>query len=241
MNTHSSTIRKIHTGWHRIGKSISHYLRKHCNNCSIQNWPEFTYSEDEHHLHARMNKPVVLWNWPYKSNSGKRCHIVINGDFTCHADTNSDIELLSYCTQIGYFKPKIPSEPRTVTPIDGYHFDMEKITPRAHPVFHAQRHEKVLLDELSSINLELGSAPPKPTLHHVHLPTPQIDLVSALIMIIADHIVCDGETENGFFKLACDARMHLPLKANLGRQARLERCINQQEMLLDHWYAPTAP
>ncbi|HHJ12840.1 MAG TPA: hypothetical protein ENJ79_00455 [Gammaproteobacteria bacterium] len=243
MSSHSSIIRKVQAGWNRIQTSIRQYLREHGDGCQIRNWPEFEFNHDGDLLHAEMSHPVVLWNWPYRgssNNSGKKFHIVVNGRFTCRAGTEGEIELLSYGTQIGYFEPKSSSEPRTVIPIDGYHFDMEITTQRAHPVFHAQRDETVLFDELGRVDLTLGGNPPQATLRHVHLPTPQIDLLSALIMLIADHMVCDTETEEGFFQLARRAREFIPLKANLGNQAQLSQCIEHSELLLDHWYAPSA-
>jgi len=243
MSRHSRIINRVNTGWRRIETSICQYLREHGDGCRIRNWPEFRFSPEGELLHAEMSSPVVLWNWPYRgssNNSGKKFHIVVNGRFTCRAGTEGEIELLSYGTQIGYFEPKSSSEPRTVIPIDGYHFDMELTAQRAHPVFHVQRDETVLTDKLGSVDLMFDGDPSERGLRHFHFPTPQIDLVSALIMIIADHIVCDEATENGFFDLARRARDLMPLKANLHRQARLERCISQQEMLLDHWYAPSA-
>ena len=242
MSSHSKTIEKIRTGWNRINASICKYLRKHSDGCEIRKWSEFRFFHEGDLLHAEMSNPVILWNWPYRGSSkrlARKFHIVIYGRFSCRTGAEGEIELLSYGTQIGYFMPKKCSEPRIVIPIDGYHFDMEQITQRAHPVFHVQRNEKVLCEKLGSVDLTLDGDPPDRALRHIRFPTPQIDLVSALIMVIADHIVCDEETENGFFDLVQKARDLMPLKANLQRQARLKRCISQQEMLLDHWYAPT--
>ncbi len=241
MNNKFSKIEmKIRVGWKETQRLIDKYFKRTSRVCKLQNWPEVKFSIEGDALRVDLNNPVALKNWPYKaSSSKKKCHILIDGNFTCRIGKDENIELLSYCTRIGYFTLKSIEEPRFVAAIDGYHFDMEPDTQRAHPVFHAQRHEKVLINKLNEVGLELYEDPPESTLHHVHLPTPQIDLVSALIMVIADHIVCDEETENGFFDLARRARDLMPLKANLERQARLERCIRQQEMLLDHWYAPT--
>jgi len=230
---------RIRTGWQDTKNLINHFFDKTDRSYKLQSWPEVIFSCEEDTLRVELSKPIALMNWPFKaSSSKKKCHILVDGHFTCRAGADDRIELLSYCTRIGYFDLESHSNPQSVTPIDGYHFDMETDIQRAHPVFHAQRHEKVLVDKLTEVNLELYNDPPASTLHHVHLPTPQIDLLSALILLIADHMVCDAETEEGFFQLARRAREFIPLKANLGNQAQLSQCIEQSELLLDHWYAP---
>ncbi len=238
-NNFSQIEKRIRIEWDNTRKLLINFFRRTNRAYGLKKWPEVKFSTEGGAYRVDLSQPIALKNWPYKaSSSKKKCHILIDGHFTCSIDEADRIELLSYCTRIGYFALKKSEEPQFVESIDGYHFDMALDTQRAHPVFHAQRHEKVLTDKLDMVGLELYGNHPPSTLHHIHLPTPQLDIVSALIMVIADHIVCDVETEKGFFELAKKVRQRIPLKANLAKQANLNLCVDQQELLLDHWYAP---
>ncbi len=238
-NNFSMAIVKITIGWESIPKSISYFLKSTACSVSLRNWPSLKFEPDGETLHVKLCEPIALKNWPYRSSSRKKCHILIDGYFTVQGDGGS-VELLAYGTRIGYFQPDKLAYPKRVRSIDGYHFDMERQASIAHPVFHAQRNEGILNEKLNEVDLELitdENPQDKPSHRSVRLPTPQIDIVSALFMVIADHIVTDRETERQFVKLMADVREKMPLKANLNNQARLKKCIHNEEMLLDYWYS----
>lgn len=239
MNQFSKVEAELTKGWHNIQMAISTFIRATNRSYSIQNWPKIIVTAANDDFCAALERPILLRNWPYRSCSNKKkFHIAIDGTFTCQRHQQHKIELLSYYTWIAYFQPRSMTNNKNVIPIDGYHFDMAASIQRTHPVFHVQRNEKVLIDKLDSLDLNLEEQPPNSTLHHVHLPTPQVDIYSALIMIIADHIVCDQQSEKEFFILTEKARKHIPLKANLDSQAHLNQCIENEDLLLHHWYAP---
>ena len=242
-------FRKICKGWREIGQAIRRYV-KDCNasyELDLKTWPKLGRLNDEESahdsVHICLEDVLLLPRWPAKSNSKKRICIGIAGDFRCRfrPESTEFVELLSYCTEVGYFKHTDQKSPRKVKCLDGYHFDFEPTLQRAHPVFHGQRHGGVLISEISKKGYEVDSTTrPPATLHHVHLPTPQVDLVSALIMIVADHVVdSNDECEQAFLSLRGKIREKLRLVATPSDNADLGECVKRKEILLDHWYAKT--
>ncbi len=231
----SSNIARIRTGWRNIRPIIHTYVRKYNKATKIEEWPELNFEDTGQGFRASMCSPLLMKMLPYRHASKNIMHVVIHGGFDFDRDANSTIELLSYRTQIRYLKPERLSEPLCVKSIDGYHFDMGATLSRGHPVFHAQRDGTVLKDEIVQY-FQVEDDQHDPAFRQARIPTPQIDFVSALIMVIADHLVCDQKSEKDFFDLVVKVRRAVPLKVNLNNQAQLIKCIEEKEMLLDHWY-----
>lgn len=243
-------FRKIEKGWREIGQAVGRYVKK-CNDSyhlDLTKWPNLSRLDDEEEsahdsVHIGLKDVLLFPRWPAKSNSRKQICIGISGDFRCRFRPGSTeiVELLSYCTEVGYFKHTNFKYPREVECLDGYHFDFEPTLQRAHPVFHAQRNESALISKITNrgYNVDDQTRPPA-TLHHVHLPTPQVDLISALIMIVADHAVdSNDECEQAFLLLRGKIREKLRLVASPNDNADLGECVKHEEILLDHWYAKT--
>jgi hypothetical protein len=100
--------------------------------------------------------------------------------------------LTNYGTEIGYFRQTKASEPLSdLLPITGFHYDFDcNGTKFNHPVFHAQ--PKMTAGDRY---IELRPAithreyPQVNEIRTIRIPTPQMDIFSAIVMILADHVI----------------------------------------------------
>ena len=229
--------------WNTVRMAIDRYVAKYARGAGIK-IPDLSIHRNGLKQHARLAKPIECFNWPYKQVSDKKkCHIFVQGNFVCGAETvpnSGHLELESYVTRIAWYKPTSHKTPKTVTGLDGYHFDMDEPLQIAHPVFHVQRRSTLLDDEIQQFNYEINPQAVECDQHHqIRIPTPQFDLMSALLMIIADHLVtAEGDRERDFLALVDKVREKNKLKASPSKQAHLYRCEEKFGILPGHWYAP---
>lgn len=155
---------------------------------------------------------------PFKhgSNKAKKICIFINGRIEVET-SNKDITLRTYNTEISYLTIEDRSAPYTsLKPLTGFHFDYEGLKEN-HPVFHGQHKtdtfERFLKDNSNFACVEDYEVPP----YHgsIRIPTSQMDPVSALVMIVADHIV-DPKAKDCFVNfLDAMKKLIIPMSASI--------------------------
>lgn len=120
--------------------------------------------------------------------------IFMTGLLSGEAVSDNIYQLSYYGTEICYGKNN-SEVPKEVHPVTGYHFDFDKDKKSNHPIFHAQNKlgvgTRIFSMEEESIPF-IYIAPVhtgENEIRSVRIPTPQMDIFSAIIMIIADYIV----------------------------------------------------
>lgn len=109
--------------------------------------------------------------------------------------------LTHYGTEIGYFRQTNASEPlRDLLPITGYHYDFDCDGKKFnHPVFHVQpkitagkRYIKMRPD------ITHHNYPDVHEISTIRIPTPQMDIFSTIVMVLADHVVLPDDPGRKF-------------------------------------------
>lgn len=130
-------------------------------------------------------------------NSIKKEHIFFNGLIKDHPSGNGLLE--SYATEIAYCT-NIDHTHNNLECITGYHYDVSRNGEINHPLFHVQQNsstfERIFVKERTHFNGHLGdnlSCTSQENnareIRTIRIPTPQMDLFSALISTLADYIV----------------------------------------------------
>ena len=230
--------------WHKVMVPIERFVGKYARGGEIH-IPDLDVEQLDDGVHVRLAEPIRCFNWPFKpvGKKNKNCHIFVQGEFTCEDSLGIDgghIELNSYVTMIAYYKPIKKSRPKEVVGLDGYHFDMDEKLQIAHPVFHMQRKSNLLDEQIAQFKYTVDDDYPRSdTLRQVRVPTPQFDVMSALLMIIADHLVTAEDTcESDFLRLVDQVHERNKLKAAPSKQAYLCKCEERSGILPGYWYAP---
>lgn len=109
--------------------------------------------------------------------------------------------LTHYGTEIGYYRQTKASEPlKDLIPITGFHYDFDCDGKKFnHPVFHAQ--PKVTAGErYISLKKDIttGNYPEFKEIRTIRIPTPQMDIFSAIVMIMADHVIMPDDPKRKF-------------------------------------------
>jgi len=109
-------------------------------------------------------------------------------------------QLKSYATEVSYCRMQnLSNQYGEQKAIAGYHFDFESTSSKInHPIFHVQQSIRAgeRFFEFNT-NFSLPEFPfDHPEIRTLRIPTPQMDIFSAIVMILADHIVPpDGSSE----------------------------------------------
>lgn len=113
-------------------------------------------------------------------------------------DTNSEnLSIIKYNTEVKYCEFIKPSIPTNLKSIVGFHYDFDDKEQPNHPIFHAQQNNKcgnrIFTEErfksfISSHTCEPASESPS-QLKYIRIPTPQMDIFSTVIAVLADYIV----------------------------------------------------
>lgn len=110
-------------------------------------------------------------------------------------------QLTHYGTEIGYYRQTKASHPLCdLLPITGYHYDFDCDGKKFnHPVFHAQ--PKVNAGDRYirlSRDITHQGYPPSDELRTIRIPTPQMDIFSSIVMILADHVILPDDPKRKF-------------------------------------------
>lgn len=111
--------------------------------------------------------------------------------------------LTQYGTEIGYFRQTNASNPlNDLEPLAGFHYDFDCNEKRLnHPVFHAQ--PKMSAGERyfeQNKHISHRDYPEHKEIRTIRIPTPQMDIFSAIVMILADHVADPEDSERRFAK-----------------------------------------
>lgn len=145
-----------------------------------------------------------------RQSSGKNISVAIVGQLADRGDQAliTTSELTGYGTQITYWKED-PEDLNESEALTGFHFDFRsndacEIQP-AHPVFHAQ-HEPLAAEKWYQYHDKefVPKAQPRNVIRTIRIPTPQMDIFSCVVMVIADHLVGNGAEANSIFKKYID-------------------------------------
>lgn len=243
-----SAQRKIKRAWSELKKEIQNFSNRYTQSSRIT-FPDLAIDvvAGSDVIEVQLNTPIWFSEWPERNSSKKKCNIFISGKYTCRNNGGGILELLHYGTRIAYFRPESHVLANELRWVDGYHFDMEAKLQRAHPVFHAQRSHGLLSDEVAEKyagKITVKQADPHGEgMQNIRLPTPQFDIHSAMLLMLADHVVHgDDECENEFMSLVSKVTQLNPVRVNLQNQGHLNQCINNGgEIMIGHWYAMAAP
>lgn len=217
-------------------------------------WPELFFEHaGENGSRVRFSEPVVLWDAPIRGSAGaslKRRAIVMDGTFYFKEGIfdkgGAKLEVYSTARQNGGYLVEL---------LEAMHFDIEPDTVQSpfHPMFHVQFGKNKDVDEavLTARIAELARIEPhlvmldREKVSHtrdIRIPTPQMDYLSMLIMVIADYF-CErnsgNEVQSGFRNLLKRV-MDSKNSARVGRQSmQLEErwaVENSSPFCASHWY-----
>jgi hypothetical protein len=111
------------------------------------------------------------------------------------------LHLTQYGTEIGYFRQTNASEPLLdLLPITGYHYDFDCDGKKFnHPVFHAQP-KLTAGDRYIGLktNITHQKYPDQSEIRTIRIPTPQMDIFSAIVMVLADHVALPDDPNRRF-------------------------------------------
>lgn len=105
---------------------------------------------------------------------------------------NKIVRLKSYATEVSYCRMNdLSNQTGDLQVMAGFHYDFESTSKINHPIFHAQPklsagqryfdvHTEITPPLLPDKNTEIRT---------LRIPTPQMDIFSTIVMILADHIV----------------------------------------------------
>ncbi len=109
--------------------------------------------------------------------------------------------LTRYGTEIGYFRQTNASEPLCdLLPITGYHYDFDCDGQKFnHPVFHVQP-KMTAGDRYIGMkpNITHQNYPELNEIRTVRIPTPQMDIFSTIVMVLADHVALPNDPNRTF-------------------------------------------
>jgi len=201
-------------------------------------------------------KPAVLWDAPLRKTGpdggrAKRA-IVMDGHFYFNGGVfdRGGAHLEVYSTTKGEdasWEMKL---------METMHFDFEYKTPQTafHPMFHVQfgKSKRLSEDVISEIVCGLARINPDQLrldrnlgapMRDVRIPTPQMDYMSVLAMVIADYFCdseCSREVTTGFISLL----RKVMLASNPARSSRQSQSLEQRwnpdqrgPFCASHWYA----
>lgn len=210
-------------------------------------------------------EPICLYNAPPKASSSKsssastKLAIFIDGDFHIYDDSHPKKGLRASACSVMFYQSKETADGINLTLFDALHFDHEihEGETAYHPVFHAQRgisrtvNDGTVRSILSKylhcseesivINNEIAKHLGSP---YLRLPTPQLDLFSALTLIAADFF-CNGGDQTSSTKEQFQAILnHLRNAKNSARlghtAAALKNRITNNDLSIAHWYVESA-
>lgn len=217
-------------------------------------WPDLIQTDQgQDGTRLEFSKPAIIWNAPYRASSkgtAKRA-IALTGSFIFKDGIfdKGSAHLEVYNSVL--FEGRL-----TLTLLEAMHFDIEpgEMQSAFHPMFHVQfgkskrwndtilRDQVNLVSRIRNENIDVVRDIEMP-IRDVRIPTPQMDYLSVLIMVVADYF-CEkdsgNEVKNGFQTLL-KAVMNSKNSARGGRQSHVleQRWIDSsadRPFAAGHWY-----
>jgi hypothetical protein len=156
------------------------------------------------------NEPICIFNSPTKGSStklAKRLCIFIHG----HLDfrlVDGSVQLKYSSCVISFFTQKNDGAKIDLTLCESMHFDTEQLDDQLpfHPIFHVQRGLGIGTDSCMNVvrelarrgqeNISIDTAGHDAILlknPYFRIPTPQMDLLTVLTLVVADYFCSSGE------------------------------------------------
>lgn len=161
-------------------------------------------------------------------------------------DTNSEkLSIIKYNTEVKYCEFIKPATPTSLKGIIGFHYDFDDKEQPNHPIFHAQQNNKcgnrIFIEEKyksfrSNHTCELDLEGPS-QLKYIRIPTPQMDIFSTVIAVLADYIVHPtAEQHKDLFRnLLRDIHPYI-LPFNFNEFGRINNDFKQNKSTVSYWY-----
>ncbi|HEL4105873.1 TPA: hypothetical protein UM350_000481 [Stenotrophomonas maltophilia] len=183
-------------------------------------------------------KPIVFDVPERAKYRNERIFIVAKGRISvCAADTKT-IRTKDFSTEVAYFRRQDDAD-KNVMKLDhvfGAHFDYAP-SHKGHPIFHAQMNDldalKSAVAEAHRVPTDDGSNYMSCILRNVRLPTAQMDILSLMLQLAADHLIYEKSQPDqmkALKDLAAQIRM-LKSAADLVQPLTAEQCTRAV-----HWY-----
>lgn len=178
-------------------------------------------------------------------HSDRKDHIFINGRLTQHEQVDF---LKSYGTQISYCASLDSNKPDELTSIMGYHYDVSLDEKSCnHPVFHAQQNSKLfrsIFDEDKRApystyirNTQCIGLDNPVEIRTIRIPTPQMDAISAIFMVLADYIVkTKNDEHNEKFTELLNKANDIILPVNFEPLTCFNRELMDASLRITNWY-----
>ncbi|HGZ7315139.1 TPA: hypothetical protein ACOL2D_004575 [Vibrio parahaemolyticus] len=136
------------------------------------------------------SEPICLTGISQKGNSrSKKISVFLDGHITLRSKDKRKVRMSNYGTKLLYCIPRKSVDLSSLKVSGGFHFDFDINTQPAHPVFHMQHDNSVLVDKIDELKHVHTLEPLDGENRFFRIPTAQMDILSTLIMIIADHFV----------------------------------------------------
>lgn len=161
-------------------------------------------------------------------------------------DTSAEaLSIVKYNTEIKYCEFIQPSTPTQLRGIVGFHYDFDEKEQSNHPIFHAQQNNKCgnrifteenyksLLSGYACEPIDDGPA----QLKYIRIPTPQMDIFSAVICVLADYVVHPtAEQHKDLFRnLLKDLHPYI-LPFNFKNFSKINNNFKENKSTLSYWY-----
>lgn len=208
-------------------------------------WPDMVLKPEGDGFKVEFPQPAILWNTPLRgsSRSSARRAIMMDGSFYFK---DAVFESGSACLEV--YEIKAAQGKCELNLLEAMHFDIEPdaaFQSPFHPMFHVQfgKNNRWQLNELiervatlnrmSTANVTINRELAMP-IRDVRIPTPQMDYLSMLVMVVADYF-CEQkdrhEIKAGFKNL-----IHKVMDQN-----NMARVGKQSETLERRWASPEKP
>jgi hypothetical protein len=152
---------------------------------------------------------------------------------------NKSVRLRSYSTEISYCRMQNPSnQTGELQPMAGYHYDFETTSKINHPIFHAQ--QKLSAGSRFFAFNDDFTCPVYPDnvqeIRTLRIPTPQMEIFSAIVMILADHIITNSEAAREPFATFLDSIHLLPVDFDNGPADVPQKFLDSHPIQIHNWY-----
>ncbi|MFT0623389.1 hypothetical protein ACMHYQ_12130 [Ectopseudomonas guguanensis] len=220
---------------------------------TMPHWPElFMTDQGDERFKLEFHQPAIIWNAPLRgSSTSSTKRAIVMGGYFCIKD---DI-FISGSAFLEVYEIVRPEAKCQLSLLEAMHFDIE---PNAlhqspfHPMFHVQfgtnnhwdvntlknRVAEIMRIEVDQIEIDRSKVMPT---RDVRIPTPQMDYLSMLVMVVADYF-CDkkaGHEVKKSFKNLIHKVMNSKNIARTGKQSReLEGRWTEPDKPFSagHWY-----
>lgn len=186
-----SSVRVFEANFNHFKNSLSSTIAKLDSKAVVRMPTKWIIDEqlsDDSNKLIRPSEPFSLTSISQKGNAGsKRICAYLDGYIRISGKDERKIKIDRYCTEVLYCYPVSSVDYKNLKVSSGFHFDFDVDVQPAHPIFHMQHDNTVLnekvIERVTSLTPQLGEN------RLFRVPTSQMDILSALVMIVADHFV----------------------------------------------------